>query len=191
MTIFNAKFNIDSLDNEGEKQAFLDLLSQHPSDRKNAHFDSQAVMKELIKAYAKQASQPARSGVSGKTSDRIKDAVQAQMDVNTHSTKYILVGTGDKQEKVFFEKRALTPKKIADLDGFNLKSVTNWLKQGNNAEWVDTHNREVLGLETDVLGGETSDAVKSFNLKTSRSHRTVNGIKGKVEGKPELVKQDG
>ena len=156
------------------KELFDSLLEQHNND-----FD--AVMKELVSVYAKRKATLARDGLSSSISNRITDAVEAQMDLNARSTKYILVGTGHNQEKVFFEKRALTHKKIANLGGFNLQSVTNWLKQGNNAEWVDTHNRDVLGLETDVSGGLTSKDVTAFNLKTSRSNRTA-------KNNPELIR---
>lgn len=173
MATFNVKLNIDSIENESDKQAFLDLIDQHRNPKTNKT-DSQQIMKTLIESYAKQAIQPARSGVSETVSQRITNAVNAQMELNQNSDKFIEVGGGSNREKVFYERRVLTPRGIASLGGFNLKSVTNWLKQGDNAQWIDTHNDTVLGFKTDVLNSPSSDEVTRFNLKSARSNRTAN-----------------
>jgi len=176
MTTLNVKFNAESITDDDEKQAFLSLLEQHQSTKKGAKYDSQAVMKDLITAYAKSLKIGMTRGVTSKVSDRIEQAVQTQMELNKHSKKYILVGSGENQERVYFEKKALTPKKIADLGGFNLNSVKDWLKQGSNAEMIEQHNKDVLGVET-------SEQMKVFNLTTGRSNRTA-------DSRPDLVQQD-
>mgnify|MGYP001056374305 CR=1 FL=1 len=173
MATFNVKFNIDNIENEADKQAFLDLIEQHRNPKTNKT-DSQKVMKDLIETLGKQSIQSSRGGLSETVSQRITNAVQAQMSLNQSSDKFVEVGSGENKEKVFYERRVLTPRGIASLDGFNIKSVTNWLNQGNNADWVNNHNRDVLGIETDILNSPASDEVKRFNLKSARSNRTAN-----------------